>query len=219
MVNRAVNIKTIVLGRQRESIQVIPCQCEDSPQLARDISRFSPSFPAIHQTSATCGFFRAAKPLWGRSETSANRRRNALNTAKSQPLSAELGVKHSCSPARRVVSPAVGIHRESGRDQWYRCCLGAAGLPRQEKAACTQAKSSQRAGMRGKSTTLWENNRNRMEIQAPRGFLEEMYLFFVIEKGTVVNILFICQQTCLAAPCLLPSCDRLAVVKRGTLHN
>lgn len=56
MVNRAVDIKTIVLGRQRESIQVIPCQCEDSPQLARDISRFSPSFPAIHQTSATCGF-------------------------------------------------------------------------------------------------------------------------------------------------------------------
>lgn len=184
---------------------------------------YLPIFPLVPCHPSNLGhvrFFRAAKPLWGRSETSANRRRNALNTAKSRPLSAELGVKHSCSPARRVVSPAVGIHRESGRYQcWYRCCLGAAGLPRQEKAACTQAKSSQRAGMQGKSTALWENKRNRMEIQAPRGFLEEMYLFFVIEKGTVVNILFICQQTCLAAPCLLPSCDRLAVVKRGTLHN
>lgn len=48
MVNRAVNVETIGLGRQRESIQVIPCSCEDSPQLARDISDFPlRSLPSI----------------------------------------------------------------------------------------------------------------------------------------------------------------------------
>lgn len=40
-----------------------------------------------------------------------------------------------------------------------------------------------------------------------------MYLFFLVEKGTVVNILFICQHTWLVVLCLLPSCDRLDCCK------
>lgn len=127
--------------------------------------------------------------------------RTTRNLAKSQPLSAEWGVPGSGSP------PGIGNPAGIGAEI--------------SAAAVLQVQSSQQTGMRGgkKHGIVRKRKEIGWKFKHPRGFLEEMGLFFVIEKGTVVNILFICQQTCLAAPCLLPSCDRLAVVKRGALHN